>query len=124
MEPYFDNSMAGTFLVAEVTWRPGVLADLFMAAALDRIAGPTLLGIGTGNLFCPYDGGVDVFIPDVVRRREVRLAFRDWLPQGATGYLGELDEVPVRSPLLTSEEWEAMALKIGFTKVERHDPIN
>ncbi|HEX7491382.1 MAG TPA: hypothetical protein VF337_06735 [Candidatus Limnocylindrales bacterium] len=124
MEPYFYNSMAGTFLAKEVRWQPGLLHELFMAAALDRVAGPTLLGVETGDLFCPYDGGVDVFVPDLPRRRELRMKFRDWLPEEATGYLSELDEVPVRMPLRTTEEWEAMAAKLGYTKVEPRDPVN
>jgi hypothetical protein len=123
-EPYFDCSAAGTFLTAEVTWRPGLLEDLFMAVALNRVAGPTLLGIETGDLFCPYDGGVDVFVPDLIRRREIRLAFRGWLPDGATGYLSELDAIPVRSPLHTTTELRELAARIGAEKVEPQSPIN
>ena len=124
MAPYYENPAAGTFLVSTVKWRPGLLEGLFVAAALDRVAGPTLLGAETGDLFCPYDGGVDLFVAEPNRRREIRLQFRDWLPEGATGYLSELDAVPVRSPLYTSDEWQALAAKLGLAKVEPHEPVN
>ena len=124
LDPYFENASALSFVGGAIDWRPGVLDSLLLATALDRVAGPALLAPVSGNLLCPYDGGMDTFLPEPAARRALRERFRAWLPTAATGFIEDLAGIPARSPLRTTEEWDQLAESLGAQKVERRDPVN
>ena len=60
-------------------WAPGAFDDLLLAIADDR-AGRTLwISEADGAVFAPYDGGVDLFLPEPGRVLAVKAAHPDWL---------------------------------------------
>ncbi|WP_418057533.1 hypothetical protein [Pimelobacter simplex] len=70
-------------------WATGALSDaeldsLLLAAADDQahfiIGAP-----GLEWLYCPYDGGVDVLLPDPVERDALKARHEDWLPSNPSG---------------------------------------
>lgn len=68
-----------------VTWATGRFDALLCQIADDRAA-PTLWFSGeTGAVFAPYDGGVDLFLPDPERVRDVTERHRDWLSGHPSG---------------------------------------
>ena len=63
---------------AEVRWEEGKFDDLLLQVA-DDAAGPTLwVSSITGNIFAPYDGGVDLYVPLGERLTELSESFQHW----------------------------------------------
>lgn len=57
----------------------------FQLRAMDELGSLTLFAPEAGSAFCPYDGGMDLFLPaaetiDLLRRR-----FNGWLPANPDG---------------------------------------
>jgi hypothetical protein len=64
---------------AEVRWAPGRFDELLLSIA-DEKAGPTLWMGADGAIFAPYDGGVDLFLPDAGALQRLAAQHPDWLP--------------------------------------------
>ncbi|WP_125899799.1 hypothetical protein [Brevundimonas sp. 357] len=62
----------------QTNWSPGRFDDLLLAVA-DEKAGPTLWMAANGAIFAPYDGGVDLFLPDVAQVQRMAERHKDWL---------------------------------------------
>jgi hypothetical protein len=61
----------------EMRWAEGEFDDLLLQIA-EHAAGPTLwMSSTTGNIFAPYDGGVDLFIPLSERLSELSNTFQN-----------------------------------------------
>ena len=50
----------------QTSWSPGRFDDLLLAVA-DEKARPRLWMAANGAIFAPYNGGVDLFLPDVTQ---------------------------------------------------------
>lgn len=79
LEKYVDTATA-SFWAGNRTWASGCADALLLAAALDRAGAVTLFSVDRGDTFCPYDGGVDIFLSDISARHALEERFRDWLP--------------------------------------------
>lgn len=64
---------------APVRWAPGRFDDLFLSIA-DEKAVPTLWMGMDGAIFAPYDGGIDLFLPDAETVQRLAAQHPDWLP--------------------------------------------
>lgn len=64
---------------AQARWAPGRFDDLLLSIA-DEKAGPTLWMGTDGAIFAPYDGGVDLFLPDAEAVQRLAARHPDWLP--------------------------------------------
>jgi hypothetical protein len=67
----------------KVSWIPGEFDSLLERAAYGK-AGPICIQSKCAA-FCPYDGGMDVFIKEERALRAVRGLFRAWAPQPESG---------------------------------------
>ncbi len=66
-------------------WREGTFDDLLWAIANEQ-AGPTLwMSQATGAVFAPYDGGVDLFLPNAGTALELKQRHSDWLSDHPLG---------------------------------------
>jgi hypothetical protein len=73
------------FLQNTVRWTPGVFDDELRMRAMDQLAGLTIFSQFLGSAFCPYDGGMDVFMGSGARIASLLTLFPDWAsshPQG------------------------------------------
>lgn len=64
---------------AQVRWAAGRFDDLLLSIA-DEKAGPTLWMGTDGAIFAPYDGGVDLFLPNAEAVQRLAAQHPDWLP--------------------------------------------
>ncbi|MGA0544733.1 DUF3885 domain-containing protein [Brevundimonas sp. VNH65] len=68
----------------QTDWSPGRFDHLLLSIADDE-AGPTLwMGI-TGQIFAPYDGGVDLFLSSPAAVEAMRKQYADWLSGHPSG---------------------------------------
>ncbi len=66
-------------------WQSGSMSKEFAAVALDECDPLVVLSPNTGEVFCPYDGGMDLILASASRVSEARERFSDWvsdLPSG------------------------------------------
>lgn len=77
-----DNDVC--FLVAEQEWDFAAAEPALLAVAEDQLRA-IWANTETGEVFAPYDGGVDVFLASRARRHEVKPQFADWLSHREDG---------------------------------------
>jgi len=83
LEEYVDTSQM-TIWASAIKWKPGCINDLFLAKALDTIGSLTMFAPELRTAMCPYDGGVDTFVPSSDSRSHLRQKFGSWLPNAQT----------------------------------------
>jgi hypothetical protein len=66
-----------------LSWQRGLLDRVWLAIARDRIGRVALFAPATGDAFCPYGGGADVFVWGSDRRAKLGDRFRAWVPATA-----------------------------------------
>jgi hypothetical protein len=71
--------------VAKTAWWPGAFDRLLWAVANDSLASVLWMSAATGAVFAPYDGGVDLFLPQASRVVELKVKYAGWLPANAEG---------------------------------------
>jgi hypothetical protein len=74
-----DPNRAG-FMAATVGWQRGCLDRLWLAVARDLVGRVAIFCPATGDAFCPYGGGADVFVWGSERRAKLGERFKAWLP--------------------------------------------
>lgn len=79
LQDHFDVQHM-TFWVRTQEWNWEDAAPLFREVALDRLDHVTAFSIHTGAAMCPYDGGIDLFLPDAQKRAALKKKFKSWLP--------------------------------------------
>lgn len=60
----YEELSTGSWLGARRTWRPGSFDAELALRAVDRLGVLTLFSEALGNVFCPYDGGIDLVLSD------------------------------------------------------------
>jgi hypothetical protein len=65
---YIPEPGRAEFVAGTLGWRRGCLNDLWFAVARDRIERVAVFCPATGDAFCPYPGGADVFVWGAERR--------------------------------------------------------
>lgn len=70
---------------ARVQWRPRAFDALLQEIADWREAGVLWASQSSGQIFAPYDGGVDVFARTTFERDNLKWRFRAWLSEHPEG---------------------------------------
>jgi hypothetical protein len=77
---YLPDPERAEFVGATLSWQRGCLDRLWLAVARDRIGRIAVFCPATGDAFCPYGGGADVFVWGAERRAKLGERFRAWMP--------------------------------------------
>jgi hypothetical protein len=77
---YLPDPDRAEFVAATLGWQRGCLDRLWEAVARDLIGRIAVFCPATGDAFCPYGGGADVFVWGSERRSKLGDRFRAWLP--------------------------------------------
>lgn len=83
LREYLPDSGRAEFVGATLLWQRGCLDQLWMAVARDLIGPIAVFCPATGDAFCPYGGGADVFVWGSERRSKLGDRFRTRLPSAA-----------------------------------------
>ena len=77
---YLPDSSRAQFVATTLSWQRGLLDRVWLAIARDRIGRVALFAPATGDAFCPYGGGADVFVWGSDRRSKLGDRFRATAP--------------------------------------------
>ena len=77
---YLPGPSRAEFVATTLSWQRGCLDSVWLAVARDRIARVAIFAPATGDAFCPYGGGSDVFVWGADRRSKLGDRFRAWVP--------------------------------------------
>jgi hypothetical protein len=80
LKDYLPGPFQPEFVATTLSWQRGCLDRLWLAVARDRIGRIAVFCPATGDAFCPYGGGADVFVWGSERRSKLGDRFRAWLP--------------------------------------------
>ena len=80
LREYLPDSGRAEFVGATLLWQRGRLDRLWMAVSRDHVGRIAVFCPATGDAFCPYGGGADVFVWGSERRAKLGDRFRAWLP--------------------------------------------
>lgn len=84
-EPGTEFEQRWEACVGLVRWSNGRFNRLLREIADERAAPTLWFSDKTGSVFAPYDGGVDLFLPDETRARELADQHADWLSKHPLG---------------------------------------
>jgi len=62
LRDYLPGSSRAEFVATTLSWQRGLLDRVWLAVARDRVGRVALFAPATGDAFCPYGGGADVFV--------------------------------------------------------------
>ena len=71
--------------VSRHTWTSGAVDELLLAVADEQLGGVLITTENLEWFFCPYDGGVDVFLHNKPARDALKERHKDWLSDTASG---------------------------------------
>jgi len=77
---YLPDPSRAEFVGATLSWQRGCLDRLWLSVARDLIGRIAVFCPATGDAFCPYGGGADLFVWGSERRSKLGERFRAWLP--------------------------------------------
>jgi hypothetical protein len=80
LREYLPASASAEFVATTMSWQRGCLDPVWLAVARDRIGRVAVFAPATGDAFCPYGGGADVFVWGSDRRSKLGDRFRAWVP--------------------------------------------
>jgi len=80
LRDYLPSPGRAEFVATTMSWQRGLLDRVWLAVARDRIGRVALFAPATGDAFCPYGGGADVFVWGSERRAKLGERFKAWLP--------------------------------------------
>jgi hypothetical protein len=80
LDEYLPGPSRAEFVATTLSWQRGCLDRLWLAVARDRIGRTSVFAPATGDAFCPYGGGADVFVWGTERRSKLGDRFRALLP--------------------------------------------
>jgi hypothetical protein len=89
---YLPDPSRAEFVATTLSWQRGCLDRLWMAVASDFIGRIAVFCPATGDAFCPYGGGADVFVWGSERRSKLGDRFRALMP--SAGIPGSLARRP------------------------------
>lgn len=73
-----------SFFVAEADWDPAAVRKALIAIADDQLRA-LWVEVATGQVFAPYDGGVDCILASSGRRDSLKAKYAGWLSERADG---------------------------------------
>ena len=77
---YLPDPARAEFVATTLSWQRGCLDRIWLAVARDLIGRIAVFCPATGDAFCPYGGGADLFVWGSERRSRLGDRFRGWLP--------------------------------------------
>jgi hypothetical protein len=77
---YLRDPSRAEFVATTLAWQRGCLDRVWMAVARDLIGRIAIFCPATGDAFCPYGGGADVFVWGSERRAKLGDRFRAGMP--------------------------------------------
>ena len=77
---YLQDLSRAEFVGVTLSWQRGCMDRVWLAVSRDRIARIAVFCPATGDAFCPYGGGADLFVWGSERRSRLGDRFRGWLP--------------------------------------------
>ena len=80
LRDYLPGSSRAEFVATTLSWQRGCLDRVWLAVARDRVGRVAVFSPATGDAFCPYGGGADVFVWGSDRRSKLGDRFRAWVP--------------------------------------------
>ena len=80
---YLQDLSRAEFVGVTLSWQRGCMDRVWLAVSRDRIARIAVFCPATGDAFCPYGGGADVFVWGTERRFKLSDRFRAWMPSTA-----------------------------------------
>ena len=95
-EADFVKTDRPSFRSGQVRWRPGRLDRLFLLISAGKLGPACAFSTGTGNAFCPYEGGVDLFLPSDTLRNQLKKRFEANLPREFPGDLSVSPRTPLQ----------------------------
>jgi hypothetical protein len=95
LRDYLPHTSQAEFVATTLSWQRGILDRVWLAVARDRVGRVAVFSPATGDAFCPYGGGADVFVWGSDRRSKLGDRFRDWVPATAT-MPGSIAPHPIR----------------------------
>lgn len=84
-EEFPGSSFKTPVNVAETVWFSGQFNDLIRAISMDREGPVMLVSQDTHAIYGPYDGGVDLILPNKEAVPRFRCKYHEWLPQNSQG---------------------------------------
>lgn len=75
-----------TFYTASFAWNPVAFERRLVLTAQDASGPLAVLSRKTGGIYCPYDGGMDVFLASAELRDRLRERFASWASPLDSGY--------------------------------------
>jgi len=82
---YLPDASRAQVIGATLAWQRGCLDRVWLAVARDLIGRVAIFCPATGDAFCPYGGGADVFVWGSERRSKLGDRFRAGLPGAGLG---------------------------------------
>jgi len=83
---YLPDMASARFVATTLSWQRGCLDRVWLAVTRDRIARVAVFAPATGDAFCPYGGGADIFVWGSERRSKLGDRFKAWVPApGSSG---------------------------------------
>lgn len=79
-----DEVISWNVYSTSTTWQSGKFDSLLLAIAADQVA-PILWMSGSGAVFAPYDGGIDLFLAHRADVERLAVQHADWLPSHPLG---------------------------------------
>lgn len=79
-EPYYWH-----FFMTNVNWKEKPVDDLLKQVADEEIRDVLFVGVNQTCVYCPYDGGADIFMKDDSKRNLLRNKYSAWLSQHPLG---------------------------------------
>ena len=67
------------------TWTPAMFNKIFRKVAEWKVVNLMLLDTNTHRLYCPYEGGADVFLASPAERDTYKAKYKDWLSPHPSG---------------------------------------
>jgi hypothetical protein len=80
-----DEALPVSIGASKIRWEPGAWDDLLLDVAHWRIGSICFLNPKTGEVFAPYDGGVDLILNSSLRVELLSEKWRAWLSEHHTG---------------------------------------
>lgn len=74
-----------TLLYLRAQWCPGAFDTTFKLMATGDLASLTLFSPATLSVFCPYEGGMDVFTREASLKGAIKTLFSEWLSELPSG---------------------------------------
>lgn len=80
-EDDLESVSRATFRYRAFRWRPAEFDREIVATARDEVGPIAVLSLSTSGVYCPYDGGADLFVPEAGDVEPLRALFKEWLSE-------------------------------------------